>query len=50
MCCGHAFYCLVLLLSDYLMHVLTPEVVLLLSFLDLGEGGAIWHREAKWNI
>ena len=33
--CSHAFYCFVLSLSDYLMHVLTSDVVLLLPFLDL---------------
>ena len=31
----HALYCLVLLLYDYHMLVLTSDVVLLLPFLDL---------------
>ena len=34
-CCGHAFYCFILSLSDYLKHVLTSDVVLLLSFFYL---------------
>ena len=34
-CCGHAFYCLVLSFSNYLMHILTSDVVLLLPFFDL---------------